>query len=837
MKYLQFSKDVRRLDERLRQLRDALGQALEQSEDLDLNSLGTHSRPNPLKRESEELIGDFNSTLKECREIMVSNVSLQRDRAGFIQNVVWGASTQKKVDDLRTRIQFHSQKIYLVIEPVHLRLATNIAGDVSEILFLMKQHLIPQQELMFGHIPGWLAARFCGALAKNAPPSYKDIAHFPLKEGFDALYRHFRQSTVQFIDDESGEQTIEQYLELLKAQWILETLKKSKSYREARPGSLYTRIIGQVEQRISKQFGRRDILKPSDGDLAKMNSSAFLVWQPAMESTSKRLLDQSGQEEKILELALSAPAGIRKHELFVFRRSATTLRLVRNVVEDDSGISHPESEKINVHVDRLIPWYAIPTSSPTWSVEICSGNETGGTTYDFRNETDIFNFQRAITGYQVVYDMPKLQWALNKQRLRLGSNLLEGVARVQIWLWKPLVPMQVGLRESPQLSTSPSSSNSGISHWTNTTNATVAKVTQRCDSSVVSVAENPNGDSVIAAATPHLPRIVIFTKIEQKYSFLSIERKSIRYILLDLLVLIIRPVHQGLRVVDTSCKCKKDPLSCRRSVIENRSGSSPGTFDVQKISVKIDQLETWDLAILGRPQHPNFRNADKVEHITCKFLNLDFPSVLDREKFNRDLKVALKLRDKDEMQIRKVSGNAEFLSHKPNHIAPTEKMTAFPLSRPSSMASDNNLKPSARTSSTAPLPGQFSQSPTFVGSPVLGTSYDKLVALPLSRESSAISSDGHTPATPSTSPRIPSFGRLSMSPVSSDSFPWTSHLEAAAGISADPVSLDTQTPSRPDLSMFPPVIQLSLSPADLEVHCDNFGWAVHSGDPWFPGKT
>ena len=532
MKYLQFSKDVRRLDERLRQLRDALQQALNQSEDLDLDSPFTHSRPNPLKRESEELVGDFNSTLKECREIVVSNVSLQRDRAGFIQNVVWGASTQKKVDDLRTRIQFHSQKIYLVIEPVQLRLATNIAGDVSEILFLMKQHLIPQQELIFGRIPGWLAARFCDALTKNAPTSYTDIAHFPLKDGFDALYRHFRQSTVQFVDAETGEQTVEQYLELLKAQWILESLKQSKSYREARPGSLYTRIIGQVEQRISKQYGRQDLVKFSDNDLAKMSSSAFLIWQPALENTSKRLLDQSGQEEKILELALSTPGGIRKHELFVFRRSATILRLVRNVLEDDSGISHPESEKINTHLDRLIPWYAIPTSSPTLSVEICSGNETGGTIYDFQNETDIFNFQRAITGYQVVYDMSRLQWALNKQRLRLGSNLLEGVARVQIWLWKPLTPMQAQSPDSPQLSTSPPSFNSGVSHWTNTTNATVAKVTQRCDSSAISVAENLNGDSVIAAAKPHLPSIVIFTKIEQKYSFLSIECKSIRCLLL-----------------------------------------------------------------------------------------------------------------------------------------------------------------------------------------------------------------------------------------------------------------------------------------------------------------
>ncbi len=536
-KYLQFSKDVRRLGERLRQLRDAFQQAFDQSEDLDLDSTNAKSRQNPLKRESQELIGDFTTTLAECREILVRHVSLQRDRAGFIQNVLWAANVQKKVDDLRARIQFHAQKIYLIIEPVQLRLATNIAGDVAEILWLMKQHLIPQQELILGSIPGRLAARFSEALTKNPPTTYTTIAHLPLKEGFDTLYRHFRQSTVQFIDDESGEQTIEQYVELLKAQWILETLKQSIPYREARPGSLYTRIIGQVEQRISKQYGRQDLVTFSDEDLLNLNSSAFLVWQPAIEGTSKRLIDQSGQEEKILEVSLPTTAGIRRHDLLVFRRSATTLRLVRDAIEDDSGISHPESEKINIHLDRFIPWYAIPSSSPTLSVGICSGNETGGTTFDFRNETDIFSFQRVFTGYQVVYDMPRAQWALNQQRFKLGSNLQEGSGRAQIWLWNPLPSMQSQSLGSPGLPNSPSSSSSGKSQWTSTTNPTVAKVTDRCDSSIVSVTEDANGDSVIAAVKPHLPTIVIFTKIDKNYTFLSLERKSIQSMVSLLFVL------------------------------------------------------------------------------------------------------------------------------------------------------------------------------------------------------------------------------------------------------------------------------------------------------------
>ena len=527
-KYLQFAKDVRRLGERLRQLQDAFLQALVHNEEIDLDSSGTNSRKNPLERESQELVGDFNATLAECREILTRHISLQRDRAGFIQNVVWAASVQKKVDELRIRIQFHAQKIYLIIEPVQLRLATNIAGDVSEILYLMKQHLLPQQELVFGNIPEWLDARFREALKKNLPATYKDIKHITLKDLFDLLYRHFRQSTVQFIDHESGEQTIEQYLELLKSQWILETIRHSIPYRQARPGSLYTRIIGQVEQRISKQYARQDLVIFSESDLAKLNSSAFLIWQAEVEATLKRLIDQNDQEEKILEISLAAPNRFRKHDLLVFRRSPTTMRLVRNAVEDESDISHPESEKINTHVDRFVPWYAIPGST-NLMVEIRSGNETGGTTYDFRSEGHLFNFQRAFTGYQVVYDMPRTGWSLNKQQLKFGSKSLESTGRLQIWLWNPLPAMQTQPLRSPQLSTSPSSSLSGNSQWTNTTNATVAKVVQRCNSSIVSVAENNNGDSVIAAVKPHLPIILIFTKLEEKYTFLCLECKPFKF--------------------------------------------------------------------------------------------------------------------------------------------------------------------------------------------------------------------------------------------------------------------------------------------------------------------
>ncbi len=274
--------------------------------------------------------------------------------------------------------------------------------------------------------------------------------------------------------------------------------------------------------------------------------------------------------------------------------------------------------------------------------------------------------------------------------------------------------------------------------------------------------------------------------------------------------------------MDTSCQCKKAPLSCHRSVIENRPpGGSPGSFAVQRLSVRMDQLETWDLSVLGRPQHPMFRDGNKIEHLTCKFLNLEFSSVTSREKFNHDIGVALKLRDKDEKQYRKVSGNAEFLSHKPNHVVTREMTTTLGHSRPSSIVSDDTRKPSvSRTSSNVPSLGQFLRSPTFVSSPILPNSPKKMAAFPLSRKFSTTADNVRTPTTRRTSTPVPTVKRLSMSPVFSDPFSWTSYPEKADFLVDD----------------LAPAAQQSRCP-EIEIHSDSLAWPVHSGDPWYPDKT
>ena len=62
-----------------------------------------------------EAVGDFRSTLKECEKLLDDNERFRRDRAGFVDNVVWHMSTQRDVDNLRERVHFHSTKVWLIL--------------------------------------------------------------------------------------------------------------------------------------------------------------------------------------------------------------------------------------------------------------------------------------------------------------------------------------------------------------------------------------------------------------------------------------------------------------------------------------------------------------------------------------------------------------------------------------------------------------------------------------------------------------------------------------------------------------------------------------------------
>lgn len=518
-RYKGLENDVKDLDGRLNHLYQALDKALKASSNRD-DAFN-------LRRDLENLIGDFRRTIEQAQEILNQHVRLQRNNVGIIDKVIWVASgAHDKVDALRRDIQFHSQKIYLVIEPVNLNLLTTIGVDVAEILSYMRR-LFPPAPLP--SLPRWLDIKFTHAAFENSPRSFRFLTQLPLSDGFDALYLHFRESTYAFRDIETAAQTPEQYLNLLKCQWLLETLRNGDQFRSAHPGSLFPRTLAQMEQRIFKECQRTDIVCFEDNVLQNLNPTAFLIW-PERDVLRERLATDANEgEQLILKLSLPVTPWSEGTNLLVFRTGITTLRIVRPKFIDRCG-AHYGDDPVNIHHDRFTPFYAVAESSgpsrrpsslsPTSNLSIYRANATGAVDFELKDEADMFQFQRAITGYQVVFDKTTF-WAFKHSR-----NVPQGRSRFQLWHWKPLEEIST---DGTPVSSPSASIRSPMSETSRTSGAVIDRVFARTNTTLLTVNQEANTDAnlTVFSTTPPHPVMIIYARNGSRYSYYHIERKSL----------------------------------------------------------------------------------------------------------------------------------------------------------------------------------------------------------------------------------------------------------------------------------------------------------------------
>ncbi|KAH6680932.1 hypothetical protein B0J14DRAFT_696255 [Halenospora varia] len=644
----QFINDISLLEKRLRRLAPALEDALERYEHPEVDAL-------ELKCDLHSLVGDVEQTIVEAKDLASRHIKIQRNAAGFIHNVIWAAHAEAKVDILRKTMQFHAQKIFLVIEPVNMKLLTTIDGKMDEMLEKLNK-LLGEVPYSLPELAGWLDTKFREALFMNQPTPFERLSNIPLREGFDALYLHYRESTYAFRDPETAEQTAEQYLNLLKCQWLLNVLRSGNQFQQA--GSLYPRLLKQVEQKIIKEHQRMDIVRFQDTELKKVNPTAFLIWPPEQVVEVRNATNPNNGEHIILRLALPTPLVGEKDSAVVFRTGPTTLRIAKRST-DRGGSPYYENEHYNIHQDVLMPFYAIaenPASNrqstatllqPSPSISIYRGNATGAIDYRLSNDADVFNFQRAVTSYQVVFHK-SVTWAIKQSGVR--GKLARGQGIMQIWHWKPLEELTTA---SEQVTSPTVSSHSPRSHVSTPSDAVVERLLQRRDTSRITIDERSTAGSVICATTPPHPVIVIYGKKNEVYTYYHIE--------LDF----------GLQIVSSACRCdsesKKEPedWKCVRSVIEKRDRKgSRQSFTTHTLTAKKDNLSEWNLGVFAQPRHPLFNSRKTVQEMDSEFLNVDFASVADRVEFRRKFNKALQMRNAAEAEYQHIIRHTEYLSER-----------------------------------------------------------------------------------------------------------------------------------------------------------------------------
>ena len=592
-----------------------------------------------------QVTGDFLRTLRDCERLLSDNTKFKRTKAGFVDNVVWHAWTEREIRNLTERVHFHQTKIDFIAKPLQMQLLFSIQRDVKDIkkgMAEMKTTLVhdltrtsisdsstSREEVLT--VPPALALRFKEALSVEKPETFLVQDDLPLEEGFRALIFHYfnsksicnpRLGQKPSVPDES------QYLNLIKSVWILEKLKESAHFRLAGQDSLWAECIRELEGEIRDQlnrFQRGDLSAPSSEVLSQLPKHCFNIWVTEGASPHTAALTENQTiEEKILELKL--PSSSRTHQtiLTIFRKSQFAFRLVSTTTDDQNkDFYKEESVEVNMNHTRLIPTFAatIDSCKAMNNVLLCA-DYSQPKAYDLQDSTDVAQFQRALTAFRVDHDMSDIKWCIEYQRI--GKHGMSGMARLQLWHLKPFPNI---LPQSESLPTGSEGSSISTSEHSPMRNANLRRfwtsgTSQSSGSPIRSPVMGSCGDGVVVLG-PEPPILIIFTQYKNKYSFLHLQCMPRKAVLLRHVhpLLINFLVEEYIYLEKQSCvECVNRHRECSRILIKSSRRLSLKKLCAEQES---DQgLNSWDLACFRHPGHPRFEKLETLNRI--KYLSLHF---------------------------------------------------------------------------------------------------------------------------------------------------------------------------------------------------------------------
>lgn len=633
--YLDFKQDIRKLELRLKQYSDAFERAA-----VHLDTEKSFLAPEQaqiaaaLKQEAKELAGDFKSTLEECDALLRKHVKIGSRGTGVLDNAFWYASAQSKVTNLRGRLQSHIHNIRLIVAPVDLQLTADILHGVNEIReLLMRQfgHLdIPE----LPEIPESIESRFREALCSQSPVTISEPSQIPLKDGVEALALCFRESTFERTVSGTSPK-VDQYLNLLKAHWLVNILSDSPALSQTRPGHLYRRVVDKVKQSISKEYAREEVrhwARDCGFNLDDLSDSAFTIWPEKVVELPPSETEPMIGEEIVAQLILTPQYYYHKEELIVFAMNEYTLRIVLSQTYFDASQKEKErlvERPINLRSDGLVPLYTIASPpDKKWCLQITGGPGASSITPEAQNRGDAFELQKAFTGYEVASYFEDMSCAVTYRPPGLflkRANQSEGCGEIQLWKWPDPQRSQIGqAEEEGQPSVRPRS------------NETIAtRVIKSLDPSIFTVTGISTGEEVIVAEMPRPPLLMAFTKGDKEYIMWQMNGKLSSTLKLQ------NAYHPLVSDLEVSKSCQDQNLKVFRVVLVPKKRG----FLVRRLSVPVTEtrpdLGSWNLCALAIPGylgHPNGVSS-AVESHRCTYVVLDFPSPEAHTRFEKVLEV------------------------------------------------------------------------------------------------------------------------------------------------------------------------------------------------------
>jgi hypothetical protein len=592
-----------------------------------------HARAyNPLDHDFEaeriKILGNFIETLEECHALLERNKHLRDRYSNVWENLQWHLTQQEqRINDLRQRLHFHSEKIRLVIDRLSIKLLTDLDSKLDSIYAVASENLIVSHDILHevrnlrhdlsipldnavetlgsGDSPiisSAVAQRFEEAFSINAP---SDIGMgLPLAEAFDALYTRFEQCAV------GDEQTPEKYLHCLQCRWLLDRIKSSAEYNRAAPAFYYQYAINRIDLTIRRHM--QQSAKPyADSTLLDLPSHIFEVWPaPSLAASDApsqpHPLSSRGNEEKIMRTELLAEGNRSPDVVTVFKHGDENYRIVL----EGAGLTGEriiQTQQVYTKEDRLIPRYALPTlPNAARELAIFSRNEL--TFYLFSTDQDLWKFQTALTGYDVSHDQDSVQFQFSD-----NVAFLDCSGRIQLWqdpiILRDDVEAISKRRESAYSDTSLHSSGLQSQHLSLA--PSIARTT-----AYTITAEGVQMDNIRHAAA------VIFTQLRDR-------RGNVRFATMFF------ELGGGLHVDPAQCKCKDDYNTCSKLVLI-RARKKNVTIKVQysELDAASDpNPNTFDILPFRLPRSSSFwqTNSFETEYVVMKFKNLSAKELFHRE--------------------------------------------------------------------------------------------------------------------------------------------------------------------------------------------------------------
>lgn len=405
-----------------------------------------------LQREFKDVAGDCIQTIDKCYKLLRNprHVELDKNRAGIIKNITWGATVQPAVDQLIRQLQFHIDRLQIILEPVKVGDLAIIRIAVLELLETSRRQdpgLIAQASDL---VPGWLNDVFDGNARINVPLGVANILEIGVKDGCDLLYRAFASRDSHDSSLDARACAIRRYLNILKCQWIINTLRKTPGFPKHRSGSAFSIFVSNIEVSLChdlQTISRTPGASVSDQDLRNLFAQAdrpFLIWNPPTLRRFRSPTEREVGEEHILTVRLASNGP--KEELIFFKKGRTDFRLVpTEEVEGKPQLSPYLGEvRFNLCVDKFVARYAVGEAGIPGLIpmDLYLQGHTNPVTYHMKDLQDVWAFQRAMLGYEVIGNECNVRWTAQKVFQSMSdffakSRRVELLGCVQVWRWDP----------------------------------------------------------------------------------------------------------------------------------------------------------------------------------------------------------------------------------------------------------------------------------------------------------------------------------------------------------------------------------------------------------------